>query len=101
LLLVTVICWPPGAAPVTLAVVSRFLPTVTLAGVSVAGLTVTATLLPEAGVLKSVGATAVRVVLPTFAGVNGVVAVPTPPANATGEPTVPALGLELLTVTEV
>src|SRR5437016_5486662 len=100
LLLVMVIC-SPEAAPVTLAVVSRFLPTVTLAGVSVGGLTITATLLPEAGVLKPVGATAARVVLPTLFGVNIVMAAESPPANMTGEATVPALGLELLTFTAV
>src|ERR1700730_6192667 len=100
LLLVMVIC-SPADAPVTLAVVSRFLPTVTLAGASVGGLTVTATLLPEAGVRKPVGATAVRVVLPMALGLNSVMAAESPPAKVTGETTVPALALELLTFTAV
>src|SRR5437763_3086434 len=83
LLLVIVIC-SPEAAPVTLAVVSRFFPTVTFGATNVAGLTVTVTTLPEAGVLNPAGATAVRVAVPVLLLVVGVkTAVPelSPPAN--------------------
>ena len=84
------------------AVVSRCCPTVTVPHAIPAGATVAVTLVPEFGVLKPAGATAVRVVVPVFAasGLNCAVAIPSPPLNTAGATTVPTDGLELVIVTE-
>src|ERR1700730_548126 len=84
------------------AVTSRCCPTVTAPHEIPEALTVAITLLPEAGVLKPAGATAVRVVVPVLvaSGLNCTVAEPSPPLNTAGAGTGPTAGLELVTGTE-
>src|SRR5579872_4028669 len=78
-LLVKVTTNPPsGATPfsVTLALISRPWPTVTLAGTNPAGFTATVSVFaPDAGILKPAGEAAVTVVLPALMALNWVIAV--------------------------
>jgi len=104
-LLVIVTACPEEALPpcrLQLAVAWRFRPTDTALHEMPAWFTIARTVLPDAGVLKPAGATAVRVVLPELflSGVNGVVPVLSPPAKTTGEAADPTDGVELVTATE-